>query len=166
MVEQFGLAYSIRDIPTFDGKGDSLPHTHMIEFGDFLVITGSEFNDLPREPQVDDREYHRAVIKDVISKFKASLKGKPRLWFEMQYPTPDDEPKTKETYEKMVSAFITEHNPTGSTREQHIMAWRSLKWDPAQEGLDDFVYVMPPGLRKTQRWHRTFDASSEEAGWL
>ena len=23
------LRYSIRDIPTFDGKGDSLPHTHM-----------------------------------------------------------------------------------------------------------------------------------------
>ena len=24
------LRYSIRDIPTFDGKGDSLPHTHCI----------------------------------------------------------------------------------------------------------------------------------------
>ena len=34
--------YSIRDIPTFDGKGDSLPHTHMLEFGDFLANTGSE----------------------------------------------------------------------------------------------------------------------------
>ena len=26
--------------------------------------------------------------------------------------------------------------------------------------------VMPPGLRKTQRQHRTFDASGEEAGQL
>ena len=77
-----------------------------------------------------------------VSKFKASLKGKPRLWFEMQYPTPGDEPKTKEAYEKMVSSFITEHNPIGSTREQQIMAWRSLKWDPAQERLDDFVYKL------------------------
>ena len=58
----------------------------------------------------------------------------------MQYPTPDDEPKTKEAYEKMVSSFITEHNPIGSTREQQIMAWKNLKWDPAQERLDDFVY--------------------------
>ena len=24
------LGYSIRDIPTFDGKGDSLPHTHIV----------------------------------------------------------------------------------------------------------------------------------------
>ena len=28
------------------------------------------------------------------------------------------------------------------------------------------AYVMPPGLRKTQRQHRTFDASSKEAGQL
>ena len=125
------LRYSIRDIPTFDGKGDSLPHTHMIEFGDFLTNTGSEINYLPRKPEKDDRGYHRTLIKDVVSKFKASLKGKPRLWFEIQYPTPDDEPKTKEIYEKMVSSFITEHNPIGSTREQQIMAWRSLSWDPA-----------------------------------
>ena len=39
-----GLRYSFRDIPTFDGKGDSLPHTRMIEFGDFLTNTGSEIN--------------------------------------------------------------------------------------------------------------------------
>ena len=117
-----------------------MPHIHMIEFSDFLLNTGSEINDLPQEPQVDDREYHRAVIKDIVCKFKASLKGKPRLCFEMQYPTPNDEPKTKEAYEKMVSSFITERNPMGSTREQQIMAWKILKLDPAQERLDDFVY--------------------------
>ena len=94
------LRYSIRDIPTFDGKGDSLPHTHMMEFGDFLANTGSEIRYLPQEPQADDREYHMAVIKDVVSKFKVSLKGNPRLWFEMQYPTSADEPKTKEAYGK------------------------------------------------------------------
>ena len=32
------LRYSIRDMPTFDGKGDSLPH--MMVFGDFLANTG------------------------------------------------------------------------------------------------------------------------------
>ena len=58
----------------------------------------------------------------------------------MQYPTPNDEPKTKGAYEKIASSFITEHNPMGSTREQQIMAWKNLKWDPAQERLDDFVY--------------------------
>ena len=80
------LRYSIRDIPTFDGKGDSLPHTHMMEFGEFLANTGSEIRYLPQEPQVADREYHMAVIKDVVSKFKVSLKGKPRLGLKCSIP--------------------------------------------------------------------------------
>ena len=134
------LRYFIRDIPTFDGKGDSLPHTHMMEFDDFLASTGPEIRYLPQEPQVDDREHHMTVIKDVVSKFKVSLKGKPTLWFQMQYPTPADEPNTKEAYEKMIASFITEHNPIGSTIKQQIMAWKTLNWDPVQERLDDFVY--------------------------
>ena len=80
------------------------------------------------------------MIKDVVSNFKVSFKGKPRLWFEMQYPTSADEPKTKEAYEKMVASFITEHNPLGSTKEQLTMAWKTLNWNPTQERLDDFVY--------------------------
>ena len=136
------LSYSIRDIPTFDGNGDSVPHTHMLEFDDFLANTGSEIRYLPQEPQADDREYHMAVIKDVVNKLRVSLKGKPRLWFEMQYPTSADEPKTKETYRKMVSSFITEHNPIGSTKQQQMMAWKTLNRNPAQERLDDFVYKL------------------------
>ena len=136
------LRYSMRDIPTYDGKGDAMPHTHLIEFEDFLVNTGSEINELPQfdEPQPVDAAHYQGVIKDVVSKFKASLKGKPRLWFEMQYPTVDDEPKTVQGYKQMLSAFTTEHNPIGSTREQQIMAWKNLKWDPSKEKLDDFVY--------------------------
>ena len=80
-------------------------------------------------------------MKDVVSKFKASLKGKPRLWYEMQYPTSDDEPKTVQTYKKMLSLFTTEHNPIGSTIEQQTMAWKNMKWDPTKERLDDFVYM-------------------------
>ena len=60
----------------------------------------------------------------------------------MQYPTSADEPKTKEVYKKMIASFITEHNIIGSTREQQIMAWKTLNWNPAQERLDDFVYKL------------------------
>ena len=129
------LRYSIRDIPTFDGKGDAMPHTHLVEFEDFLVNTGSEIHELPQhgEPQAVDRPHYEAVIKDVVSKFKASLKGKPRLWFEMQYPNVGDEPKTVQAYKNMLSLFTTEHNPIGSTREQQIMAWKTLKWEPTNQ---------------------------------
>ena len=136
------LRYSMRDIPTYDGKGDAMPHTHLIEFEDFLENTGSEINELPQfdEPQPVNVAHYQGVIKDVISKIKASLKGRPRLWFEMQYLTVDDEPKTVQGYRQMLSAFTTEHNPIGSTKEQQIMAWKNLKWDPSKEKLDDFVY--------------------------
>ena len=119
-----------------------MPHTHLIGFEDFLINTGSEINELPQhgEPQAVDRPHYEAVIKDVISKFKASLKGKLRLWFEMQYPNVNDEPKIVQTYKNMLSSFTTEHNPIGITREQQIMAWKTLKWDPTKEKLDDFVY--------------------------
>ena len=137
-----GLRYSIRDIPIFYGKGDAMPHTHLIEFEDFLANTGSDINDLPQhgEPHEVDRPHYEAVMKDVVNKFKTSLKGKPRLWYEMQYPTSDDEPKTVQAYKKMLSLFTTEHNPIGSTIEQQTMAWKNMKWDPTTERLDDFVY--------------------------
>ena len=137
-----GLRYSIRDIPIFDGKGDAMPHTHLIEFEDFLANTGSDIKDLPQhgEPHEVDRPHYEAVMKDVVNKLKTSLKGKPRLWYEMQYPTSDDEPKTVQAYKKMLSLFTTEHNPIGSTIEQQTMAWKNMKWNPTTESLDDFVY--------------------------
>ena len=63
------LRYSMRDIPTYDGKGDAMPHTHLIEFEDFLVNTGSEINELPQfdEPQPVDAAHYQGVIKDVVS---------------------------------------------------------------------------------------------------
>ena len=136
-----GLRYSLRDIPTFDGKGDTIPFIHLIEFEDFLANTGSEIKELPQhgEPHEVDRPHYEAVIKDVVSKFKASLKGKPRLWFEMQYPTGDDEPRTIQAYKNMLSLFTTEHNPIGSIKGQQVMAWKNLKWDPTKEKLDHFV---------------------------
>ena len=89
------LSYSIRDIPTFDGNGDSLPHIHMLEFSDFLDNTGSEFRDLPQEPQADDREYHMTVIKDVVSNFKVSLKGKLDFGLKCSIPPQLMNPKLK-----------------------------------------------------------------------
>ena len=116
-----------------------MPHTHLIEFEDFLVNTGSEINELPQfdEPQHVDRPHYEGVIRDVVSKVKASLKGKPRLWFEMQYPTVDDELKIAQAYKQMLTTFTTEHNPIDSTREQQIMAWKNLKMDLTREKLDD-----------------------------
>ena len=53
------LRYSLRDIPTFDGKGDTMPHTHLIEFEDFLENTGSEIKELPQLPQHGEPPFKR-----------------------------------------------------------------------------------------------------------
>ena len=45
------LRYSFGDIPTYDGKKNSMPHLHMTEFDDYLVNTGSKLHELPQEPQ-------------------------------------------------------------------------------------------------------------------
>ena len=50
----------------------------------------------------------------------------------MQYPTVNDEPKTVQEYKEMLSAFTTEHNPIGSTKEQQIMAWKKLEMGSKQ----------------------------------
>ena len=57
-----GLRYSIRDIPIFEGKGDNMPHTHLIEFEDFLANTGSDIKELSQhdEPQEVDRPHYEA----------------------------------------------------------------------------------------------------------
>ena len=142
-----------------------MPHTHLIEFEDFLVNTGSEIKELPQhgEPQEVDRPHYEAVVKDVVSKFKASLKDKPRLWFEMQYPTGDNEPKTVQAYKNMLSLFTTEHNPIGSTREQQIMAWKNLKWDPTKEKLDDFVPFMIMNDRQERQPLKTVSFKEESS---
>ena len=53
-----------------------MPHIYFIKFEDFLINTGSEINELPQhgEPQAVDRPHYEAVIRNVISKSKASLK--------------------------------------------------------------------------------------------
>ena len=89
------LSYSIRDMPTFDGNGDSLPHTHMLEFSDFLDNTGSEIRYLPQEPQTDDREYHMAVIKDVVNKFKYPSKASLDFGLKCSIPPQLMNPKLK-----------------------------------------------------------------------
>ena len=63
--------WSLRDIPKFEGKGEQ-PYSHLMEFEDYLVASG-----IAVEP--DENPYYR----DIINKFKASLKNNARVWFSM-----------------------------------------------------------------------------------
>ena len=67
---------SLRDIPKFEGKGEQ-PFSHLMEFEDYLVASGVTVN----EDEVDPRA--RPDYRDIINKFKASLKNNARVWYSM-----------------------------------------------------------------------------------
>ena len=66
--------WSLRDIPKFEGKGEQ-PFSHLVEFEDYLVASGVMVDEDDPRIQPDYR--------DIINKFKASLKNNARVWYSM-----------------------------------------------------------------------------------
>ena len=120
--------WSLRDIPKFEGKGEQ-PYSHLMEFEDYLVASG-----IAIEP--DEHPDYR----DIINKFKASLKNNARVWVSMYIENRVADLHSAEGWKTVKSKFLTYFNPIGSTKEQQIKAWKELKWKPEEEKLTDFVF--------------------------
>ena len=60
--------WSLRDIPKFEGKGEQ-PFSHLMEFEDYLIASGVRVE----SEEVGGNTVH-PDYKDIINKFKASLK--------------------------------------------------------------------------------------------
>ena len=120
--------WSLRDIPKFEGKGEQ-PYSHLMEFEDYLVASG-----IAIEPD-DEPDY-----RDIINKFKASLKNNARVWYSMYIENRVPDLHSAEGWKTVKSKFLTYFNPIGSTKEQQIKAWKELKWKPEEEKLTDFVF--------------------------
>ena len=120
--------WSLRDIPKFEGKGEQ-PYSHLMEFEDYLVASG-----IAIEPD-DEPDY-----RDIINKFKASLKNNARVWFSMYIENRVPELHSADGWKTVKSKFLTYFNPIGSTKEQQIKAWKELKWKPEEEKLTEFVF--------------------------
>lgn len=67
------------------------------------------------------------IIRNILNKFKASLKNKARRWYETSIRT---NPTTLQEWEDFKTKFKAQYNPVGSTKEQQIKAWKTLSWDP------------------------------------
>ena len=135
MDEEKNYYWSLRDIPKFEGKGEQ-PFSHLMEFEDYLIASGER-----KEPEEDNAGRRVEVdYKDVINKFKASLKNNARIWYSMYIEgrIPDLYPEAG--WKAIKSRFLTYFNPIGSTKEQQIKAWKELKWKPEEEKLTDFVF--------------------------
>ena len=125
--------WSLRDIPKFKGKGEQ-PFSYLMEFEDYLVASGVTVDDDENDPRV------RPDYRDIINKFKASLKNNARVWYSMYIEKRVQDLHSAEGWKTVKSKFLTYFNPIGSTKEQQIKAWKELKWKPEEEKLTDFVF--------------------------
>ena len=124
--------WSLRDIPKFEGKGEQ-PYSHLMEFEDYLVASGVTLDEDDDDPRAGP-DY-----RDIINKFKASLKNNARVWNSMCIEKRIPDLHSAERWKTVKSKFLTYFNPIGSTKEQQIKAWKELKWKPEEEKLTDFV---------------------------
>ena len=70
--------WSLKDIPRFEGHESEQPFLHLMEFEDYLVASGISI-----EPKEVRGNIVQPDYKDIINKFKASLKNNARIWFSM-----------------------------------------------------------------------------------
>ena len=127
--------WSLKDIPRFEGHEGEQPFLHLMEFEDYLVASGVSI-----EPKEVRGNIVQPDYKDIINKFKASLKNNARIWFSMYIEKRVPNLHSADGWEIVKSKFLTYFNPLGSTKEQQIQAWKEMVWKPEKEKLTDFVF--------------------------
>ena len=123
------LRWSVQSVSKFHGETGQSATQHLFEFDDFLKAARIE---APRE-EGDD-----ANVAHIINDFVTTLKGKARVWFDMNVP--EEERTTVAQWNAIREKFKAHFHPLGSTKEQRIRAWKDMRWDPIKEAIDDFAY--------------------------
>ena len=126
--------WSLKDIPRFEGQGEQ-PFLYLMEFEDYLVASGVSI-----EPKEVTGNTVQPDYKDIINKFKASLKSNARIWFSMYIEKRVPDLHSADGWKTIKSKFLTYFNPLGSTKEQQIKAWKEMILKPEEEKLTDFVF--------------------------
>ena len=127
--------WSLKDIPRFEEHEGEQPFLHLMEFEDYLVASGVSIEPKEMRSNIVQPDY-----KDIINKFKASLKNNARIWFSMYIEKRVPNLHSADGWEIVKSKFLTYFNPIGSTKEQQIQAWKEMVWKPEKEKLTDFVF--------------------------
>ena len=92
-----------------------------MEFVDYLMAS-----DVRVEPEEVRGNTVQPDYKDIINKFKASLKNNARIWFRMYIEKRVPNLHSAEGWKTVKRKFLTYFNPVGSTKEQQIMAWKEM----------------------------------------
>ena len=104
--------WSLRDIPKFEGKGEQ-HFLHLMEFEDYLVASGVSVEPEQMRGNIVPPDY-----KDIINKFKASLKNNARIWFRMYIDKRVPNLHSADGWQTVNRKFLTYFNPIGCTKEQ------------------------------------------------
>ena len=123
------LRWSVQSVSKFHGESGQSATQHLYEFDDFLKAARIE---APEEGGDD------ANVAHIINDFVTTLKGKARIWFDMNVP--EGERTTLAQWNAIRNKFKAYFHPLGSTKEQRIRAWKDMRWDPIKEAIDDFAY--------------------------
>ena len=107
--------WSLKDIPRFEGQ-DEQPFLHLMEFEDYLLASGVSI-----EPKELRGNTVQPDYKDIINKFKASLKNNARIWFSIYIEKRVPNLHSAEGWETIKSKFLTYFNPLGRTKEYHVL---------------------------------------------
>ena len=92
-----------------------------MEFKDYL-----EASSVRVEPEGIRGNMVQPDYRDIISKFKASLKNNARIWFRMYIEKRVPNLHSADGWKTVKSKFLTYFNPIGSTKEQQIKAWKEM----------------------------------------
>ncbi len=128
--ETYRSAFAMKDLPKFSGEKGNDPQCHLFDFADFMLVICKIDTDNPSIEQ----------SVDVINRFAASLKNKARQWFGFTYDKLTTVEKTPEKWKEIVKAFLLEFSLIGATLEEREAAVRKLKWDPAKQAFDSFLF--------------------------
>ena len=127
------LRWSVQSVSKFHGESGQSATQHLYEFDDFLRAARIE---VPNP--ADGQDELDVNVSHIINDFVTTLKGKARIWYDMNVPV--GERTTKRHWNAIRNKFQAYFHPLGSTKEQRIRAWKDMKWDPIKEAIDDFAY--------------------------
>ena len=122
------MRWSVQSVSKFHGESGQSATQHLYEFDDFLKAARIE--------APEDGE--DANVAHIINDFVTTLKGKARIWFDMNVP--EAERTTLRQWNAIRDKFKAYFHPLGSTKEPRIRAWKDMRWDPIKEAIDDCAY--------------------------
>ena len=127
------LRWSVQNVTKFHGEAGQSATQHLYQFDNFLRAARIE----APAPAGDEGELD-VNVTHIINDFVTTLKGKARIWYDMNVPI--GERTTKRDWNSIRDKFKAYFHPLHSTKEQRIKAWKDMRWDPTKEAIDDFTY--------------------------